>query len=75
SNSVTGNAKEVLTQLDEVRKIREPQGMVPHLYTGGMPHEDCMRSIEYFAKHCLNEMKSWKGAPWTVDGNLPQAAE
>lgn len=74
SNSLAGNPKEVLTQLDEVRKIREPQGMVPHLYTGGMPHEDAMRSIEIFAKHCLKEMKSWKGAPWTVDGNISAAA-
>jgi alkanesulfonate monooxygenase SsuD/methylene tetrahydromethanopterin reductase-like flavin-dependent oxidoreductase (luciferase family) len=75
SNSLAGNAKEVLEKLDEVRRVREPQGMVPHLYTGGMPHEDCMNSIGYFAKHCLNEMKSWKGAPWTVDGDLARAAE
>ena len=75
SNSVAGNAKEVLEKLDEVRRTREPQGMVPHLYTGGMPHEDCMRSIQYFATNCLNEMKSWKGAPWTVDGGMAHAAE
>jgi hypothetical protein len=73
ANSLAGNPQEVLTKLDEVRRLREPQGMVPHLYTGGMPHEDAMNSIQIFAKHCLNEMKSWKGAPWTVDGNLAQA--
>jgi hypothetical protein len=40
-----------------------------------MPHEDCMNSIRVFAKHCLKEMQSWPSAPWTVDGELSQAAE
>jgi len=74
SNSLAGNPKEVLTQLEESHRVRQPQGMVPHLYTGGMPHDDCMRSIQVFAKHCLNEVKSWKGAPWTIDGDLQAAA-
>lgn len=74
-SSIAGNPKEVLEQLDEVRRQREPQGMIPHLYTGGMPHEECMRSIRLFAKACLAEVKSWRGAPATIDGQLAEAAE
>jgi hypothetical protein len=65
----------VLEKLDEVRRQRQPQGMMPHLYTGGMPHDACMRAIRLFAKACLAEMKSWPSAPVTIDGDLSQAAE
>jgi alkanesulfonate monooxygenase SsuD/methylene tetrahydromethanopterin reductase-like flavin-dependent oxidoreductase (luciferase family) len=75
ANSIVGEPKRVLEQLEEVRKARDPQGMMPHVYTGGMPHEDCMNSIRVFAKHCLREMQSWPSAPWTVDGDLAVAAE
>ena len=75
SSSIYGTPKTVLTQLDEVRQQRKPQGMIPHVYTGGMPHEDAMRSIRIFAKECLNEMKSWRGEPSTIDAPLAAAAE
>jgi alkanesulfonate monooxygenase SsuD/methylene tetrahydromethanopterin reductase-like flavin-dependent oxidoreductase (luciferase family) len=74
-SSIAGTPKEVLEQLDEVRKIRQPQGMMPHMYTGGMPHEECLRSMRLFAKECLREMQSWPSAPETIDGQLAQAAE
>lgn len=67
-SSIAGTPREVLEQLEEVQRLRQPQGMMPHLYTGGMPHEECMRSIRLFASKCLNEMKSWSGAPATIDG-------
>jgi alkanesulfonate monooxygenase SsuD/methylene tetrahydromethanopterin reductase-like flavin-dependent oxidoreductase (luciferase family) len=73
-SSIAGNPLEVLEQLEEVKRRRQPQGMFPHLYTGGMPHEECMRSIRLFASKCLNEVKSWAGAPSTVDGPVAQAA-
>lgn len=73
-STIAGTPREVLEQLEEVRQRRQPQGMIPHLYTGGMPHEECMRSIELFARECLNEMKSWTGAPPTIEGPLAQAA-
>lgn len=73
--SIAGTPKEVLEQLDEVRRLRQPQGMMPHLYTGGMPHDECVRAIRLFAKACLAEMKSWPSAPSTIDGGLAQAAE
>jgi alkanesulfonate monooxygenase SsuD/methylene tetrahydromethanopterin reductase-like flavin-dependent oxidoreductase (luciferase family) len=74
-SSVAGNPQEILTLLDEVRRQREPQGMIPHVYTGGMPHDECMRSIRLFAKDCLDEMKSWPSAPSTIDGFMAEAAE
>jgi alkanesulfonate monooxygenase SsuD/methylene tetrahydromethanopterin reductase-like flavin-dependent oxidoreductase (luciferase family) len=67
-SSIAGNPKEVLEQLEDVKRRREPQGMMPHLYTGGMPHAECMQSIRLFAKECLAEMKSWRGATPTIDG-------
>ena len=75
ATSIVGTPQTVLEKLDAVRKERDPQGMMPHVYTGGMPHEDCMNSIRVFAKHCLAEMKSWPSAPWTVDGPMSEAAE
>jgi alkanesulfonate monooxygenase SsuD/methylene tetrahydromethanopterin reductase-like flavin-dependent oxidoreductase (luciferase family) len=74
-SSIAGTPKEVLEQLDAVRRLRQPQGMMPHLYTGGMPHDECMRSIRLFATECLAEMKSWPAAVSTIDGPLAQAAE
>jgi alkanesulfonate monooxygenase SsuD/methylene tetrahydromethanopterin reductase-like flavin-dependent oxidoreductase (luciferase family) len=74
-SSIAGTPKEVLEQLDAVRIQRQPQGMMPHLYTGGMPHDECMRSIRLFAKECLAEMKSWPSAPVTIDGAIAKAAE
>lgn len=67
-SSIAGNPQQVLEQLEDVKRRREPQGMMPHLYTGGMPHEECMRSIRLFAAGCLEEMKSWRGATATIDG-------
>jgi alkanesulfonate monooxygenase SsuD/methylene tetrahydromethanopterin reductase-like flavin-dependent oxidoreductase (luciferase family) len=73
-SSIAGTAREVLEQLEEVKRRRQPQGMMPHLYTGGMPHEEALRSIRLFAGKCLSEMKSWTGAPSTIDGPLARAA-
>ncbi len=73
--SLAGDPKMVLEKLEEVRKLRKPQGMIPHLYTGGMPHEDCMRSIRLFARECLQEVKSWPAAESTIDPPFAHAAE
>jgi hypothetical protein len=74
-SSIAGTPQQVLEQLDEVRRLRQPQGMMPHVYTGGMPHDECVRSIRLFADKCLKEMQSWPSAPSTIDGELAQAAE
>jgi alkanesulfonate monooxygenase SsuD/methylene tetrahydromethanopterin reductase-like flavin-dependent oxidoreductase (luciferase family) len=66
-NAIAGTPREVLEQLDQVKRVRQPQGMMPHLWTGGMSHEECVRSIRLFADHCLEEMQSWECAPSTID--------
>ncbi len=73
--SIHGDPQMILEKLAEVKKTRDPQGMIPHLYTGGMPHEDCMRSINIFARHCLREMQSWQAAPETINPPMALAAE
>ena len=73
-SSIAGSPQQVLEQLDQVRQQRNPQGMMPHLYTGGMPHDECMRSIRLFAKDCLREMQSWPSAPVTIDGDTARRA-
>lgn len=73
-NSIAGTPREVLEQLEEVKRLRQPQGLIPHLYTGGMPHEECLRSVRLFAAKCLDEVKSWPGAPLTIDGKAALAA-
>ena len=73
-SSIAGNPQEVLEQLEEVKRIRQPQGMIPHLYTGGMSHQECLRSVDLFARKCLDEMKSWTGAPATIDGPATRTA-
>jgi len=55
-------------------KSRKPQGLFPHLWTGGMPHAEVNRNLSYFAKHCLPELKSWKGEPSTIGEALAKAA-
>jgi alkanesulfonate monooxygenase SsuD/methylene tetrahydromethanopterin reductase-like flavin-dependent oxidoreductase (luciferase family) len=72
ASAIAGTPQEVLEQLDEVKRYRQPQGMMPHLYTGGMPHEECVRSIRLFAEECLEEMQSWDSAPATIDALQPQ---
>jgi alkanesulfonate monooxygenase SsuD/methylene tetrahydromethanopterin reductase-like flavin-dependent oxidoreductase (luciferase family) len=67
-SSIAGTPQQVLEQLEAVLQRMQPQGMYPHVYTGGMPHEECMRSIHLFAKKCLREMQSWPAAPSTLDG-------
>lgn len=66
-NAIIGTPQEVLEQLDQVKRVRQPQGLMPHLYTGGMSHEECVRSIRLFAEECLEEIQSWEGAPSTLE--------
>ena len=72
--SVYGTPKDVLTRFEEVKAQRKPQGFFPHLWTGGMTHEEVNRNLSYFAKHCLPELKSWKAEPLTIGEPLSKAA-
>jgi len=64
--SIYGTPKEVLKRFEETKALRKPQGFFPHLWTGGMPHNEVVRNLTCFAKHCLPELKSWKGEPLTI---------
>ena len=64
--SIYGTPKEVLTGFEASKKTRKPQGFFPHLWTGGMPHEEVVRNMRTFAKHCLPELKSWTAEPLTI---------
>ncbi len=64
--SIYGTPKDVLKRFEEVKSLRKPQGFFPHLWTGGMPHQEVVRNLTYFAKHCLPELKSWTGEPSTI---------
>lgn len=72
--SIAGTPQQVLEKFMERRKAVDPQGFMPHFYTGGMPFELASRNMRHFAKHCLPEMKSWQVAT-TFEGGFAQAAE
>ena len=72
ATAVAGTPQQVLEKLAETKRDLDPQLMCPHLYTGGMPHEEAMANIRNFAKHCLAEVKSWPSA--TTIGEPMQAA-
>ncbi len=72
--SVYGTPKDVLSRFEEVKAQRKPQGFFPHLWTGGMTHEEVNRNLSYFAKHCLPELKSWTAEPLTIGEPMAKAA-
>jgi alkanesulfonate monooxygenase SsuD/methylene tetrahydromethanopterin reductase-like flavin-dependent oxidoreductase (luciferase family) len=72
--SFFGTPADVLKRFEDIVKARKPQGLFPHLWTGGMPHAEVNRNLTYFAKHCLPELKSWKGEPSTIGEALAKAA-
>ncbi len=72
--AVAGTPKDILEAYEKKRKEYDPQGFMPHFYTGGMPFDEAAQNMRYFAKHCLPEMKSWRVAT-TFEGTFAQAAE
>jgi alkanesulfonate monooxygenase SsuD/methylene tetrahydromethanopterin reductase-like flavin-dependent oxidoreductase (luciferase family) len=64
--SIFGTPQQVLEKHEAVKKERRPQGFFPHLWTGGMSHEEAARNLRFFARHCLPEMHSWKAEPLTI---------
>lgn len=75
-NSIHGTPQTVLEKLDEVRQIRQPQGLLPVLWSGGMTDAEANHNMRLFAAKCLPEIKSWPSAPVTIDGSsvLSEAA-
>lgn len=64
--SIFGTPQQILDKYQPILKQRKPQGLFPHLWTGGMPHDEVVRNMRLFARHCLPEMHSWKGEPSTI---------
>ncbi|MBL8548818.1 MAG: LLM class flavin-dependent oxidoreductase [Hyphomonadaceae bacterium] len=73
ATAVAGTPLQVLEKLAETKRDLDPQMMCPHLYTGGMPHEEAMANIRLFAKHCLAEVQSWP-TTLTIGESLQAAA-
>jgi alkanesulfonate monooxygenase SsuD/methylene tetrahydromethanopterin reductase-like flavin-dependent oxidoreductase (luciferase family) len=75
ANSIHGTPKDILAGMEDVKRRLNPQGFFPHLFTGGMPHDEANACIRLFARTCLGEVKSWTGAPSTIDGPMAMAAQ
>ncbi len=63
---IAGTPKQVLERLHFLKDYYDPQGFFPQLYFGGMPQDEAVRNMRYFAQTCLPEMKGWD-APSTID--------
>ncbi len=74
AQSFYGTPQDVLGRFEEIVKVRKPQGLFPHLWTGGMAHEEVNRNLAVFAKGCLPELKSWPSQPSTIGEPLSKAA-
>jgi len=66
SQIIAGTPDQVLSQLEAMRDKFSPQGLFPQLFLGGMPDDEAVRNMRYFAETCLPELKSWP-ARSTVD--------
>ena len=72
--AVTGTPQMILDRLWELKEIYQPQGFFPHVYFGGMPQVDCVRSVRMFAETVMPELKSWE-AETSIDDRFLEAAE
>ena len=72
--AITGTPQMILDRLWELKGIYQPQGFFPHLYFGGMPQDDALRSMRLFANKVLPEVKSWE-AETSIDDRFLEAAE
>lgn len=68
---IYGTHQDVLEQMEQSLRDLNPQGFAPTLWMGGMPHDEAMAGIKLFAEKCLPEVRTWKGAEWTID-NAPK---
>lgn len=73
-SAITGTPQMILDRMWELKGIYNPQGFFPHVYFGGMPQEDAVRSMELFARTVLPEVKSWQ-ADISIDERFLEAAE
>jgi len=57
-----GTPQQVLDKLAKTKETIDMQGIMPNFNFGGMPHEESVRNVKTFVKHCMPELKSWPSA-------------
>ena len=59
---IAGTPRMILERMEELKRLYDPQAFLPHVYFGGMPQEEALRSMRMFASTILPELKSWEAA-------------
>ena len=72
--AVTGTPQMILDRMWELKEFYKPQGFFPHVYYGGMPQDECLKTLHLFAEKVLPELKSWE-ADVDIDERFLEAAE
>jgi alkanesulfonate monooxygenase SsuD/methylene tetrahydromethanopterin reductase-like flavin-dependent oxidoreductase (luciferase family) len=57
-----GTPQQVIEKFSKMKELIDMQGIMPNFNFGGMPHEESVRNIQCFVKHCMPELKSWPSA-------------
>ncbi len=65
---IAGTPQMVIERMEELKRTYDPQAFLPHVYFGGMPQDEALRSMRMFARTVMPEVKSW-----TVESSLDNA--
>ena len=57
---IAGTPRMILERMEELKRLYDPQAFLPHVYFGGMPQEEALRSMRMFAGTVLPEVHSWQ---------------
>jgi hypothetical protein len=57
---IAGTPQMILERMEELKATYNPQAFLPHVYFGGMPQEEALRSMRMFAQTVMPEVKSWQ---------------
>ncbi len=71
---VAGTPQMVIERMAEIKDIYQPQAFFPHVYFGGMPQDEALRSMRMFAAEVMPEVRSWH-AEVSIDDRFLEAAE
>jgi alkanesulfonate monooxygenase SsuD/methylene tetrahydromethanopterin reductase-like flavin-dependent oxidoreductase (luciferase family) len=56
---IAGTPQMVIERMEELKRVYDPQAFLPHVYFGGMPQDEALRSMRMFARTVMPEVKSW----------------
>ena len=65
---IAGTPQMVIERMEELKRLYGPQAFLPHVYFGGMPQDEAVRSMRMFARTVMPEVKSW-----TAESSLDSA--